>query len=303
MQTKARNKEHILFHMAWDSLPDGILAVIARTVWKRKESIASGRLACRSWAAKLAEGVAYLDVEGEGPPRWSDLFCSVKRLRWTYPSGIAGAGAFRRLRRLDLFDCYCVAGIEQMPALTSLNISGYRGDPSSLPSLPLLKHLDVSDCWQLTDAAVEHISRSFPALKSVDISWCANVTDSALGVMPPGLVSIQMSGCEKITNAGVDALVKLQPGLTSIDLSGCTMITDDGLGYLARLQRLSTLDLYFCDLVTDDGLITLSRMTTLTSLDISGCENITSRGVDALSQNAGLASVSVYFCTFETDAM
>ena len=289
--------------MAWDSLPDGLLAVIARTVWKRKEQIASGRLACRSWAAKLAEGVIDLDVGGEGPPRWGDLFCSVKRLRWNRPSGIAGAGNFLMLRRLDLYNCYCLAGVEQMPALTSLNISGYRGDPNALPSLPLLKHIDVSDCWELTDSGIEKISRNSPALQSIDISWCANVTDRCLGVMPPGVVSIQLSGCENITNAGLETLVKLQTGLTSIDLSGCVNITDDGLVYLSRLKRLSTLDLYFCDKVTDAGLITLSRVTTLTSLDLSGCDNITASGVEALAQNTGLTSVAVFFCTFEKDEL
>lgn len=285
--------------MTWDLLPDGVLAGISRTVWKRKESIASGRLVCRSWAAKLAEGVTDLDVGGEGPPRWSNLFCSIRRLRWTYPSGIASAGTFSRLRRLDLFNCYCVAGIEAMPALTSLNLSGYRGDPNDLPRLPLLKHLDLSDCWELTDSGVENISRNSPALESLDVSWCASVTNGALCVLPPGLESLQLSGCDNVTDAGVKALVKLLPGLTSLDLSGCGKVTDAGLEDLASLPTLSTLDLYFCDQVTDVGLNTLSRMSALTSLDLSGCEHITARGIEALARNAGLTSVAVHFCTFE----
>lgn len=289
--------------MAWDSLPEGLLAVIARTVWKRKEPIASGRLVCKSWAAKLVEGVIDLDVGGEGPPKWSDLFCSVKHLRWNYPCCIAAAGTFLMLRRLDLYNCYCLAGIEQMPALTSLNISGYRGDPNALPSLPFLKHLDVSDCYELTDSGVENISRNYPSLVSIDLSWSAKVTDISLGVMPPGLVSIQLSGCENITNAGVETLTNLQSGLTAVDLSGCDKITDDGLVFLTRLPVLSSLDLYFCDKVTDVGLMTLSRVTTLTSLDISGCDNITARGIEALAKNAGLSSVAVFFCTFEKDEL
>ena len=96
---------------------------------------------------------------------------------------------------------------------------------------PKLFSVDLSGCYQITDACVIALSQGCPQLSSLDLSYYTQITDAcviALSQGCPQLSSVDLSGCSQITDACVIALWQGSPQLSSVDLSECEQITDAG---------------------------------------------------------------------------
>ena len=81
---------------------------------------------------------------------------------------------------------------------------------------PGLISVDLSGCYQITDACVIALSQGCPKLSSLDLRNCGQITDAcviALSQGCPQLSSLNLYGCEQITDACVTALSQGYPRL------------------------------------------------------------------------------------------
>ena len=144
---------------------------------------------------------------------------------------------------------------------------------------PSLVHLDLSDCKQVTDAAVASIARACPALRSLHLGRCWRVGD-----------------------AGIEQVAACCPDLAVLDLE-CAAVTSRGAAALARCSNLQCLSLADCDMVEDDGIVALLRgCTALRHLNLCSVWQFTDAALDAIGEHAGhsLASLSLAWCRQRT---
>ncbi|KAI5779206.1 hypothetical protein DFH27DRAFT_489227 [Peziza echinospora] len=102
-----------------------------------------------------------------------------------------------------------------------------------------LKHLDLSQCSQLTSDALRHLAFNVPHLE--------------------GLL---LSGCDGLTDDGFEILFPTVPKLSHLDLEECGQLTNDTLLALSKAPCAATLrhlQLSYCEQMGDAGLIPLVR--------------------------------------------
>lgn len=89
-----------------------------------------------------------------------------------------------RIRRLDLSNCRKITGsaftVDASETQGEDIPSDVTANPPSPPILDTLRLIDVSGCYQLTDAAIEAIVVAAPRLREIRLNHCGKLTDSAV---------------------------------------------------------------------------------------------------------------------------
>ena len=184
------------------------------------------------------------------------------------------------------------AAIAELPTgIRGLNIAGCRlinssGAITAVQRLPLLERLNAHGL-NLSDAAIESISKHCPAINTLHLS-SANpfggnqLTDAAIShlVHLTALTCLNLQGSSNITDASVISLVN-SCRLQRLNLGGCYRLTDVTLTVLGGSVTggaLSHLSVFQCFHVTDDGVkALLERVDTLQHLDLHSCVNVSDR--------------------------
>ena len=110
--------------------------------------------------------------------------------------------------------------------------------------LPELRHLDVSFCEKVNDAALGHVAQGMTRLHTLCLNSCS-ISDSGLLKVAQNCTQLQtlnVGQCTRIGDKSVQALAANCPLLCCIDLYGCTRVTDVALEKLMQLPALKQLN-------------------------------------------------------------
>ncbi|OWZ19093.1 hypothetical protein PHMEG_0006720 [Phytophthora megakarya] len=148
-------------------------------------------------------------------------------------------------------------------------------------------------CRGVSDAGIVKIAQCCKDLRHLDVSECSRLGeygDKALleiGKCCPKLRVLDLFGCQHVHDPGVRAVAKGCPLLTTLRLTGCRDVSSFAIRALAQqCTQLEVLSLSGCIKTTNSDLELLAtNCPQLTWLDISGSPNIDARGVCALAQN------------------
>jgi F-box/leucine-rich repeat protein 7 len=202
------------------------------------------------------------------------------------------------------------------------------GIAAAPPSLKHLKHLDLSNCRKLSDAALQAVLGTASSLSSVVLSYCKSFGDGALdhpvwakakhlnlqrctGITDAAFVKWEASGrvyeirelilsdCSFLTDTAITSIAKCCPKLETLSLSFCCALTDTFASALVSgCPNLRVLDLSFCGgAVTNELLLLLSvGLPNLQKLSIRGCIQVTAEGVEHLKKSLSLSFVNFSQC-------
>ena len=134
--------------------------------------------------------------------------------------------------------------------LESLNLAGCRAllshEMRSIPTA-FLRHLDIRDCSQLNDEALQLLKDV--QLEVLHLDELQNITNAGLTFLKDmPLKHITLSSCRQISNPGMANLPK--KSLTQLDIDGCTKISDEGILVLVGAP-LRVLNMANLPLITD----------------------------------------------------
>lgn len=131
-----------------------------------------------------------------------------------------------------------------------------------------LKHLNLSECINLTDSGIENIGH-LQRLKSLNLSGCSKITETAI---------MHISKCLKLKH---------------LNLAMCFGIKSTGFLNLSKLKNLKFLNLIGCKLL--DLSLNFLEHVHLISVDLY-CFKITWQGLRFLKNNENLKKISLYQC-------
>eukprot|EP00794_Sanderia_malayensis_P004630 gene4630-5237_t len=232
---------------------------------------------------------------------------------------------FSTLKEVNLSDCNLSDDdvsflCEFSPQLEILNVSSSAITDKSIHNLSfnlhLLKQLDISKCYNLTDEAFLSRTKDFDdskdclgpyqiqnwtRLKCFDFSNCMNITDKGLEAIL-GLHSLRClycSGCLKVTEAGLESIANSLKSLNKLNISKLE-IDDDCLEYLTlNLPFLISLDVSWIPKITEKSLRSVENNSCyLRYLNISHCPNITQEHVAKFSEGFGRKLVELV-CSYD----
>lgn len=203
------------------------------------------------------------------------------------------------LRCVNITDMSVTALIKngrQLRELRLVNCSRITDDAFlQLPSenrYEALRILDLTDCNEIQDAALQKIVAAAPRLRNLVLAKCRNITDRgvmAITKLGKNLHFLHLGHCSQITDYGVQALIRHCNRIRYIDFSCCHNLTDDSVSLLAGLPKLKRIGLVKCANITDASLRELARPKTydirhfslpyapnnLERLHLSYCTNLT----------------------------
>ncbi|KAJ9629736.1 SCF ubiquitin ligase complex subunit [Taxawa tesnikishii (nom. ined.)] len=165
------------------------------------------------------------------------------------PSITALLTSCRHLRELRLAHC------------TGINDSAFLNVPSKKPVFDALRILDLTDCAELTDKAVEKIVATCPRLRNLILAKCRQLTDRAVYAITrlgKNLHYIHLGHCARITDPSIQALAKACSRIRYIDLACCSNLTDTSITQLATLPKLKRIGLVKCAGITDRSIHALA---------------------------------------------
>ncbi|KAH9368743.1 hypothetical protein HPB48_004762 [Haemaphysalis longicornis] len=248
-----------------------------------------------------------------------------------------------RLRLTDrtttALECVARRGIRKVKVLSFKD-----GLSKLLELLPDMKTLDLSDCYNLNDRAVNEAfgERQCATMASLNMSWCSQLTDSAIDCVTrqfPSLEQLYLIACERISDLGMgliaarlarlklleikeceisnaglkqlagisdDGQLSVSTGvreLTYLGLEDCALVSDAGLEYVSLgMRNLANLDLSMCLNVSDAALECVSRIATLKKLVLVGCEDLTVQSIQHLAAGRfSLSTLDISFCNHIDD--
>lgn len=148
---------------------------------------------------------------------------------------LANAGRLTalRFRSSPTLDDRAVSHLAQLPTLTTLDLALSRHiSDSSLTALsnpealPNLHRLTFSQCTNITDNGVIHLSQNHN-VRVLDLSFCHHLTDMAVEALTRmlRLESLDIGGCRNVSDEAVRRLTRL-PWLCRLGLSRCVALTD-----------------------------------------------------------------------------
>ncbi|PIK40287.1 putative F-box/LRR-repeat protein 14-like [Apostichopus japonicus] len=279
----------------------------------------------------LAIIFSYLDVADKGRAAqvcraWRDTL--YHRSIWR---GVEAKLHLKRSPNTSMFYSLVTRGITKVQIL-----SLRRGLSSILLSMPNIESLNLSGCYNLTDAGLSHaFSRQVTTLTVLNLSLCKQITDKSLRRIAHcfrSLESLDLAGCSSISNMGIMVIEQYLQKLKHLNLRSCRLISDDGISCLAGvfktisrppgtrnlkslilqdcqisdtslssiakgLPNLETLNLSFCCQISDTGMISLSNMSSLKDLNLRSCDHISDLGIAHLAEKGSHFRVlDVSFC-------
>eukprot|EP00727_Mastigamoeba_balamuthi_P009560 m51a1_g5226 hypothetical protein (616) ;mRNA; f:276349-278238 len=164
-----------------------------------------------------------------------------------------------------------------------------------LRSCRAMRSLSISDCGELTDAALD-------ALQQQQSPPCMGAEDGDDAQPAPGASLRSFIATNvPLTDRAVGALARRCPSLTSVDLTRNAHVSDAGIAELAgSCPQLRTLSLAFCRLVSDAALASLAEARGRPgvappplALNVYGCEQVSTGAVVALLAAGGVKEVNV----------
>ena len=152
---------------------------------------------------------------------------------------------------------------------------------------PLLQHVSLYGCVQLTDTAILALTASSPRLEELSLRGLHRITNAALASVGESLRGLNIAGCKLINSEGVKAVAQRCPALERLNAHAINL-TDEAVDELTRrCSALSTLHLssanpFGGNQLTDEAVLHLARLPALTCLNLQGSSNITDAAVVAL---------------------
>ncbi len=203
---------------------------------------------------------------------------------------LVGIEQLQALTSLDVSWCEALTslvGIEQCQTLTSLNVRECNALTSlaGIEQLQALESLDVSGCHAIN--SLEGIAR-LPALTSLDVSRCIALSSLAGIEQLTALTSLNISESQVLMSLA--SISQLQ-ALTWLDVSGCPSLTS--LKGIEQLQALVSLELNGCPAFT--SLAGIEQLKTLTSLDMNWCETLIN--LADIEQLTTLTRLTIFGCS------
>lgn len=125
-----------------------------------------------------------------------------------------------------------------------------------------LRHLNISWCFNISDAAIISISRNCKQLRSLKLSYNSRLSSSALTTIQRcrALKELDIAGCLQVRDAAVIAISKTASQLVSLNFSSCPRLTDGSVKtVLANCSKLQILDFSNLPLVSPSCLYFLLR--------------------------------------------
>ena len=158
-----------------------------------------------------------------------------------------------------------------------------------------IQKLSLKNCWAVTNAGIDNISKNCPSVTSLDLSSVWEITDGGLFSISKGcadfLVSINLSNCRKISDEGIVALCENAELLQFINVDYCKKLTSKSLKHI-RWGQISEMSIQRCTGIRDDGFISWveeHRQEEKTHFDLeeanlADCSFLTSYSIKSLSE-------------------
>eukprot|EP00899_Mesostigma_viride_P028491 jgi/Mesvir1/8827/Mv02728-RA.1 len=131
---------------------------------------------------------------------------------------------------------------------------------------PLLEHLGLQGCEDVSDAKIKMVAENCPALTRLDAGHTRIKDEGLLALVTvrgPGLRRLNLE-FTKVTDAGISALAgRCGGGLEYLDVSGCRKVSDASIEEIAR------------------------NCTTLRHLAVGGCPRVTDASVVQVAERCG----------------
>lgn len=171
----------------------------------------------------------------------------------------------------------CFDGLS-LPVLKNVNISGCFNisDLSWLRKSNKLERLTSCGVNLLTSEGVNNCLVNMKCLKSINFASCHLFTDRLLtnalsfnSSLKISLVEIDLSGCIRLTDAGVKNLTENFRNIVSLSMARCRRITDNSTNYITNnLFMLKTLNLKGCKGISKSALKRLLELLRGISLQV-----------------------------------
>jgi len=150
--------------------------------------------------------------------------------------------------------------------------------------------LDLSSCWEITDATAVAMGSLCPRLHCIDLSNCKKLQDSGLielATALPGLRELKLAYCKAISDLSLQHLLERCQHLRALNLQRCTGISDASWRTLQvpqhQLPELVALVLADCSFLTDDAVASISiGCPHLKYLNLSFCCALSSAAVESI---------------------
>ncbi|XP_035013314.2 dynein regulatory complex subunit 6 [Hippoglossus stenolepis] len=161
-----------------------------------------------------------------------------------------------------------------------------------------LQELNVSDCFNVTDAMVQEIVEGCPCLLYLNLS-CTLVTDNTLRELSRNCLNLQylsLAYCNRFTDKGFLYLTtgKGCHNLFHLNLSGCTQMTVNGFKYLsAGCPSLREVVINDMPTLSDNCILALlARCRCLSAISLLDAHHLSDIAFKAISEAASLKSFS-----------
>ncbi|KAA1466772.1 RNI-like protein [Dentipellis sp. KUC8613] len=166
--------------------------------------------------------------------------------------------------------------------------------PDELPPLRLkrpyehLRMLDLTNCCNITDDAIEGIISVAPRIRNLMLSKCTALTDRSVESicrLGKHLHYLHLGHATEITDVSIKTLARSCQRLRYIDLANCFQLTDMSVFELASLQKLRRIGLVRVSNLTDEAIYALGdRYNTLERVHLSYCDQVSVMAIHFLLQ-------------------
>ncbi|KAL6050012.1 hypothetical protein QOT17_020091 [Balamuthia mandrillaris] len=218
-------------------------------------------------------------------------FLNCSNVRFFTGKGIKELGeGCKQLEFLELKGCARIESIELTSSrLKLLNLGGCSkilADSVQNINCPSLRHLNLSNCKRLTDAAFESAKDTngvarFPQLEELDVSYC-NLSSKLF--VSNSLRVLHLNGCTALKEDIFRLVGENCQLLTTINLSGCTSVTDECIWHLTKgCSKLLNVNLSRCCLISDASIKKVAtNWALLHTIDLSWCPRLTDLAMEYL---------------------
>ncbi|XP_077371795.1 F-box and leucine-rich repeat protein 13 [Festucalex cinctus] len=191
-----------------------------------------------------------------------------------------------------------------------------------------LQELNVSECFNITDAMIESVVEGCNSLLYLNLSgtlltdttlrelasncinlqylslaYCYNMTDEgfqylSLGIGCHNLVHLDLSGCSQVTETGYSYISQACPALKEILLNDLYELSDNCIAALmTNCHSVSSISLLEAWQVSDNGIKAIAEVAKLKSFSLEGNNRVTNMSWKALcSSSRGLRRLHIVEC-------
>lgn len=100
--------------------------------------------------------------------------------------------------------------IERLPLAIRMIVREYIDPLAAIPKLEKdLEILDLRECEEMTDQAIIEIRNHLKQLKKLNLSGCWRLTNAAINHLPPELDTLNLAGCHQIKESYLSANITL----------------------------------------------------------------------------------------------